>query len=352
MLPTFSIFKRQGKSMTDVKEYERFYTRKGFNNSLNHFQSVLSIIDNFESFDNIADSINKYLDDNTIEQHQVLPIVNSLLADKYGFSFKSYNMKETYDNFDEITEILSGWKGVDIVIGYHNPNIGYVVINPKKAESWTLTGGLKNFELVTIYAGDHSGNKNKKNHEAVIQAIINILEKKNYKVPPSILNGKYTVKMAKKISEPKKPAGRKKAAAPRTVAKTSAAAPAEKTQEPQKPASSPVPSNARMTPLYSVPVTNELFHNGNVEAWKRIITSYKAKYPGLEVIIFYEGERIHDINTLFKWGKVKHGSSIMFAVAGKDIKDVAKLQRYLKQGASQRFEDFLKFPVNAILKLF
>ena len=82
--------------MTDVKEYERFYTRKGFNNSLNHFQSVLSIIDNFESYENIADSINEYLDDNTIEQHQVLPIVNSLLADKYNFSFKSYNMKRNF----------------------------------------------------------------------------------------------------------------------------------------------------------------------------------------------------------------------------------------------------------------
>ena len=339
--------------MTDVKEYERFYTRKGFNNSLNHFQSVLSIIDNFESYDNIADSINEYLDDNTIEQHQVLPIVNSLLADKYEFSFKSYNMKTTFDKYDEITDILSKWKGVDIVIGYHNPNIGYVVFNPKKSDSWNLTGGLKNFELITIYAGDHSGAKNKKNHEAAIQAVISIFENKKYKVPPSLLNGRYTVKMAKKVSEPKKTAGKKKTAAAKTVKKAAPAASAavEKPQEQQKPVSA-VPSNARMTPLYSVPVTNELFHNGNVEAWKRIITSYKTKYPGLEVIIFYEGERIHDINTLFKWGKVKHGSSIMFAVAGKEIKDVAKLQRYLKQGASQRFEDFLKFPVNAILKLF
>ena len=60
----------------------------------------------------------------------------------------------------------------------------------------------------------------------------------------------------------------------------------------------------RMTPMYSIPVTNELFHNGNVEAWKKIIQSYNMKYPGLEVFIFYEGERIHDINTLFKWGKL------------------------------------------------
>ena len=104
--------------------------------------------------------------------------------------------------------------------------------------------------------------------------------------------------------------------------------------------------------MYSIPVTNELFHNGNVEAWKKIIQSYTTKYPGLEVYVFYEGERIHDINTLFKWGKVKHGSAILIAVAGADIRDVAKLQRYLRQGASQMFEAFLKAPGNAVLNLF
>ena len=99
-------------------------------------------------------------------------------------------------------------------------------------------------------------------------------------------------------------------------------------------------------------VRNELFHNGNVEAWKRIIDSYNAKYPELQVYIYYEGERILNINSLFIWGKVKHGSSIQFAVAGRDIKDVAKLQRYLAQGASPQFEAFLQSPVSAVLKLF
>ena len=107
-----------------------------------------------------------------------------------------------------------------------------------------------------------------------------------------------------------------------------------------------------MTPMYSVPVTNELFHNGNVEAWKKIIQSYEMKYSGCEVVVFYEGERIQDINTLFKWGKVKHGSTIMFAVVGEDIKDVAKIQRYFRQGASSQFEAFLRAPVNTVLKLF
>jgi len=109
---------------------------------------------------------------------------------------------------------------------------------------------------------------------------------------------------------------------------------------------------ARMTPQYSIVVRNELFHNGNVEAWKRIVASYNASHPGLKVFIYYAGEAITDINTLFKWGKVKHGSTIEFAVAGNDIKDVAKLQRYLEQGASPQFEAFLKGPPNSIMKLF
>jgi hypothetical protein len=104
--------------------------------------------------------------------------------------------------------------------------------------------------------------------------------------------------------------------------------------------------------MYSVTVQNELFHNGNVEAWKRIIDSYTTKYPGLEVYIYYDGERIMNINSLFKWGKVKHGSTIQFAVSGSDIKDVAKLQRYLMQGASPMFESFLHGPVSTALKLF
>jgi hypothetical protein len=108
----------------------------------------------------------------------------------------------------------------------------------------------------------------------------------------------------------------------------------------------------KMTPMYAVPVTNELFHNGNVEAWKRIIQSYTTKHPGLEVFVYYDGERITNLNSLFKWGKVKRGTCIEFKVAGDDIVDVAKLQRYLRQGASHMFEAFLKFPVNTIPALF
>jgi len=130
-----------------------------------------------------------------------------------------------------------------------------------------------------------------------------------------------------------------------------------------EPAASPGPSSAapaappsggkrKITPKYGVVVTNELFHNGNVEAWKKIIASYQNKYSGLDVLIWYENERINDINSLFKWGKVKHGTPIMFSVAGEEIRDVRKLQRYLYEGASPRFEAFLKGGIDRVLDLF
>ena len=49
---------------------------------------------------------------------------------------------------------------------------------------------------------------------------------------------------------------------------------------------------------------------------------------------------------------MKHGSNIKFAITGDDISDVAKLQRYLAQGASHLYEAFLKGPVNSVMALF
>ena len=108
----------------------------------------------------------------------------------------------------------------------------------------------------------------------------------------------------------------------------------------------------KITPHYGVLVTNELFHNGNVEAWKKIIASYEMKYPQTKVLVFYDGEQILDINTLFKWGKVKHGTYIEFALMGTVFADVSKLRRYLEQGASHRFEAFLKGDPTKNLVLF
>ncbi|HQJ06318.1 MAG TPA: hypothetical protein PLI57_08055, partial [Spirochaetota bacterium] len=112
------------------------------------------------------------------------------------------------------------------------------------------------------------------------------------------------------------------------------------------------PVKKKLSPQYGITVANELFHNGNVEAWKKIIASYENKYPDIKVLVFYDGEEIKDLNTLFKWGKVKHGTNIYISLLGAEFRDISKLRRYLSQGASNRFEDFLKGDPTKILSLF
>jgi hypothetical protein len=229
---------------------------------------------------------------------------------------------------------------------YYHPDLGPMLINPKNKSHFESIHTFKRNELITIYAGNFSPDNEIKAADSAISIIIKYLEGKKLNTPAELIKGKFKSgekKIVKKnsVSAPMKSS---------TKAKVSTkAVKVETVQEKVEPV---VSKPKRITPYYSVVVTNELFHNGNVEAWKKIIQSYTTKYSGLEVYIYYDGERIHEIASLFKWGKVKHGSTIIFAVAGDNIKDVAKLQRYLKQGASIMFESFLKFPVNKILNLF
>ncbi len=286
-------------------------------------------------------------------------MLNALLVDRYHYAVGSHNLEENADSLAGLAAETAGWRAMDLVVAYFHPELGVMAINPKNRAHWEAAGGLKRNELITVYAGTPGASGREELLRAGIGTLIALVEGSRVKAPAAFRKGRYVPrKPARRAVEVRAPAravkppkaAARKAAAP--TAATAAAAPAVAAPV-AAPRRSPGPATGRrMTPMYSIPVTNELFHNGNVEAWKKIIQSYTTKYPGLEVYVFYEGERIHDINTLFKWGKVKHGSAILIAVAGADIRDVAKLQRYLRQGASQMFEAFLKAPVNAVLNLF
>lgn len=366
--------------MSDTSyEFERFSSREGFNRSLTHFKTVSSLLGEFEHSTNLADVLNQMLSEKELEQTQIGPIVYALLVDKYGYAYRSHNMDDSLSDFNHIADETKKWNAVDLVITYFHPELGLLVINPKNKGNWQSLNVLKKNEIVTIYAGafQHTADaKDKKLFDLAVSTIIDYLKGKKSAGSTKLKTGKFQYKEPKPAAKAKTstaavrtPRGRRAAAAAPTargrratateapaVAASSSAAGAPAAQAPAVAAAATQPAqesgSKRMTPFYSVPVTNELFHNGNVEAWKKIIQSYQTKYPGLEVYIFYDGERIHDIHALFKWGKVKHGSTILFAVAGEQIQDVAKLQRYLRQGASPRFEDFLRFPVNTVLKLF
>jgi hypothetical protein len=339
-----------------VYEYVALSTREGFNRSLRHFQAVNDIVPEFESKTNLADELNGLLDEKAIQPNQIGPIVNALLVGhpKYNYRSRSYNLIRNIEEFDPIVSEVGKWDGVDMVLAYYHPDLGLTLINPKNKQHWDSVQALRKNELLTIYCGTMTEKAPGKLLETAIDALISLLETGRVRTPASLTQGKFKWK-APKPPAPPKPKVKKKPGRPPARAKAKAApAPGAAPAAPQAVALAvEVPSKKRrMTPMYSIPVSNELFHNGNVEAWKKVIQSYNMKYPGLEVFIFYEGERIHDINTLFKWGKVKHGSTIMIAIAGEEIKDLAKLQRYLRQGASPAFEAFLRFPVNTVLNLF
>jgi hypothetical protein len=323
-------------------------TRTGFNNAVRHIKKTLSIIDTLSSNMNLADILEEEGEALTNEQRPVL--LRMLLVDKLGYKTASVNLNDVIEDITVLADEFERWKAVDLIVTYYHPDMGVLIANPKRKESLASLGALKKHELLVVFAGKMGKPADELCDKAANIALA-LFQGSKVRVSEDLYKGEFSVKLKKtakktetkqpveKLAKTKNPAKTKKAEAPIKAAPAATQTPVQKT-------------GIRMTPMYSVVVQNELFHNGNVEAWKRIIESYKAKYPDLEVYIYYEGERIININSLFKWGKVKHGSTIQFAVAGKDIKDVAKLQRYLMQGASPQFEAFLKGPVSTVLKLF
>ena len=338
-------------------------TRVGFNSAVRHIKKTIDISGTLGT-NNLGDLLFEQDDENLSGERGAL-LLRMLLVDKLGYKTVSANLQSVAADLPALASEFAKWNAVDLVVAYYHPDLGLLIANPKIADELANFGMLRKRELLVLYAGKGSTPADAVCEKAANLAI-SVFEGQKPKAPAELLKGKFTTKAPKKAAEPKPEKAPKAAKAPKAGGKAKAsgkaapsrakAAPAESTRvaPPAVTAAAPAISKGpvRMTPMYSVIVANELFHNGNVEAWKRIVKSYTTKYPSLQVNIYYEGERILDINSLFKWGKVKHGSAIQFAVSGNDIKDVAKLQRYLVQGASHLFEAFLHGPVNTVLKLF
>ena len=373
----------------ETTNLEVLSTRAGFNSAVRHMTKTIEISGSLGS-SNLGDILYERGDEALSGDRGGL-LLRMLLVDKLGYKSASANLSGVASDIPGLASEFEKWKGVDLVAAYHHPDLGLLIANPKISDELANFGLLRKRELLVIYAGKGSTPADADCQKAA-ELAVTLFEGGKAKVPPELLKGNFGTKKIQKAEEeeaeeaaPKAARGRKgakaaKSAKPAKAAKAgkvAKAAKAAKVESPvaasAAPVAAPPPAKesvrvappvvtaaapaiskgpVRMTPMYSVVVSNELFHNGNVEAWKRIFASYNAKYPGLQVFIYYDGERILDINTLFKWGKVKHGSSIMFAVSGNDIKDVAKLQRYLVQGASSQYEAFLHGPVNNVLKLF
>ncbi len=296
-------------------------SKAAFNKALRHFFKVNEAVEEVDSRVNIADYINELIDDEEIHQDQILPIIGSVIRDKFAYSNRSINIPSNITNFDKIINETVKWTALDIVAVYFTPDGHRSVINPKGLDSWERVRELSADQLIVLYVKDL-----KEDDKSVETEAIKTLE--------DLIFGKDVFSNKKFVDN--------------TVAEK----PKDVVAQEKVVASQPVKKKRNITPKYGVQVSNELFHNGNVEAWKKIVESYHTKYPELEVHIMFEGEVINDINSLFKWGKVKHGDTIFFQVSGENILGVSKLQKYLYEGASPRFEQFLKLGVGRVLNLF
>ena len=318
--------------------------RAGYNLALRQFRTAQEFSGDVSDGFNLADVLNAALDDEKIEEFQIRPAVNILLAEKFGYSFASENLKDKVETIDDLAKIAGTWTDLQVVLVYTDANNGIHLLNPEDPDPWEAALPLAKDEHLVCYVGSIS-DKKPEVLDSAVQDVFSILYGKKSKGKASYRTGDEWKQFLDEEPEPA-PAPRTSYAAPEPEAPAPAAAP---TPAPAAPAAG---GSKKLTAKIAVNVTNELFHNGNVEAWKRIIESYKFKYPALDVLIWYEGERINDINALFKWGKVKHGVPIMFSVAGDNPTDISKLRKYLFEGASPRFEAFLHGAPGTILQLF
>lgn len=308
-----------------VGNYDMMSRRVGFNAALRHFKKVSAFLGPVARGANLADLIGEAVESGDMDRSQMAPTVGALLVDKYAYRYRSANAERTIEDATAIAATVAEWTAIQVVIAYEHPQAGLFLINPKKTPSWESALPILRDELVVVFV--------QKLDTTVPDPVLDVALDDIYR----LLAGEAVSTRDEFVSKTARPAP----------------APAPKAQPAATQGAAPATSGKRrITPRYSVVVTNELFHNGNVEAWKRIIASYIQKYPSLDVLIWYDNERINDINALFKWGKVKHGTPILVSVAGDDIKAVSKLQRYLFEGASPRFEMFLQGGIDQPLDLF
>lgn len=346
-----------------VSQFEGLAEREGFNASVRHIKSVVSMVDRVSAKENLADIVDERIEEKELDKYDVLPVVSMVLGQKFRYVSLSANLFSVAEDLIAISEECVKWNGVDLVVVYHHPDLGALVVNPKNKRRMAQIDRLNRSEFLVVYAGRFGKEGDPKLMAAACEAIIDMFSGRKPKLRTEFYKGDCAYRPPK---ETKAEAAIVSATAPKKAkaaskggrgGKSGAKTKAEPEAAPERTkaavaAEMAIKPGARMTPMYSVLVTNELFHNGNVEAWKRIIASYKEKHPDLEVLVYYDKERITNLNALFKWGKVKHGSTIQFAIVGEKISDVAKLQRYLSQGASHMFEAFLKGPVNSVMALF
>ncbi|MBN2441179.1 MAG: hypothetical protein JXJ04_07525 [Spirochaetales bacterium] len=298
-------------------QFDIFSTRDECNQVKRYLESVLFIIEDFEEYENLANIIHRFINENLIQQKHISSIISLLLIDKYQYHYSSFNIQNDITNFEPIVKEFRKWKAIDLVFIYFHPELGIFPINPKNKAHWNRIKLLKQTEFITLYAGRFQETDGDEIYDIAIEKAITLLNGKKIKTPEILMTGEY-----------------------------------EEDDEEEDEVS--VSSFLEESPFYGIPVSNNQFHNGNVEAWKKIIRSYTHVYPNVRVIIYYAKEEIKDIDALFQWGKIKPGTVINIKIIGEDLrnKQMSALVYHLKEGASPFFERYIKGNPRMVLRLF
>ena len=87
-------------------------SKTSFNKALRHFYSVTDAVSEVEAKSNIADYINDLLDDEELHPDQILPIIGSVVKDKFNYSYSSFGIVNDITEFDKIADDASKWSAL------------------------------------------------------------------------------------------------------------------------------------------------------------------------------------------------------------------------------------------------
>ncbi|MDR1319073.1 MAG: hypothetical protein LBJ90_05565, partial [Treponema sp.] len=202
-----------GKDLTNL---EVLSTRRGFNSAVRQIKKTIGIADSVGG-NNLGDVLYELGDDDLSGERAAL-LLRMLLVDKLGYKSVSSNLASVVSEPSRLAEEFAKWKGVDLIVAYHHPEMGLLVANPKTAEELAGFGQLKKRELLVVYAGK-GGTAADESCQKAAELALGLFEGIKVKVPPALLRGNFTARKPKKAEAETEKAPRKGRAASKKSAR-------------------------------------------------------------------------------------------------------------------------------------
>ncbi|KAK3596126.1 hypothetical protein CHS0354_027396 [Potamilus streckersoni] len=131
--------------------YFEFSNRSLYNNSLRHFRIVTNIVKQLGGGYNAADLINQTRENFDLTDPQILSIINVLLADKYGYSYLSVDIRQPGVQPENFYSIINKCGTFDIIVVYHHPQTGVCVLNHNNKVAWAAVSEFRAGDYLVVY---------------------------------------------------------------------------------------------------------------------------------------------------------------------------------------------------------